>query len=169
MLEKDKAIDKLETSVEADDKYAAPRILLGHLYLEEGADDPKLFEEALALFTQALEGNPKNVSALTGLGEALFRTGKLDEAEKQFKAAAEIDPAYTPAISGMASVYAGQGKHGEAEEKFREALELNPLNPDVYLRRATSQESQGNLDAAARDLRRAVEILLGYGLTDGEA
>ena len=74
-----------------------------------------------------------------------------------------------PAIAGLASVYSGKGNYAEAVGKFKEALELNPLNPDVYQRRARSYESQGMLKEAARDLRKAVELLLGYGLTDSEA
>lgn len=168
--DRDKAIDKLSMSVEEDSGYAAPRILLGHLYLENSSDDDQdALDGAISLFQEAIKQEPKNISALTGLGEGFLRKGKLDEAESLLKEAIEVDATYTPAITGLATIYSEQGRYEESLVKFKEALELNPFSPNVYFRRALSYEAQGMLKEAAGDLRRAVEILLGYGLTDGEA
>ncbi len=168
MGSKEKAMDKLSQAVEEDPKYAAPRVLLGHLYLETAAQDPKSLDQAVKLFNEALSSEAGNVSALTGLAEGLMRTGKLDEAETKFNEAVAADQTYTPAVAGLATVYSKKGKYPEAIAKFKEALELNPLSPDVYSRRASSYESQGMMKESARDLRKAVEILLGYGLTNDE-
>jgi Tfp pilus assembly protein PilF/peroxiredoxin len=169
MGSRDKAIEKLAQAVEEDPKYVEPRVILGHLYLEESARDPKALEKAGKLFEEAVASEPKNVSALAALGECLLRSGKNDEAEVRFREAAALDPAYTPAISGLASALSKKGSHAEALTKFKEALDLNPLNPDVYVRRSSDYAAQGMMKEAARDLRRAVELLLGYGLTDSEA
>ncbi len=165
---KDKAIDKLAQAVDEDPNYAAPRILLGHLYLDAAAKDPQALDKAVRLFTEAVAADPKNVSALAGLGEGMFRSGKFDEAEGKFKEALAQDATFTPAIYGLASILAKKGNYPDSLAKFKEALELNPLNPDVYVRRSASYEAQGMMKEAARDLRKAVEILLGYGLTNGE-
>jgi tetratricopeptide (TPR) repeat protein len=155
---KEKAIDKLEDSVEADDKFAAPRILLGHLLL--GEKDPEALARAEELFRRAVESDGDNVSAVCGLGEALLELGKVEEAAGQFSKALELDPAYTPAVSNMALALAKQGKAEESREQFKNALELNPLDPGTYFRRGESLEDLGNLDGAAADYRRAIEILM---------
>ncbi len=102
----------------------------------------------------------ENVSALTGPGEVLLETGKVDEAVVFFTKAIGIDPAFTPAVSNMALALARQGKADESREQFRNALELNPLDPGTYHRRGESLEVQGNLGGAAADYRRAVEIIM---------
>jgi tetratricopeptide (TPR) repeat protein len=154
----DKAMSKLEESVEADDKFTAPRILLGHLLLGEKSE--KSLARAEELFRGAVEGDPENVSAICGLGEALLEQGKTDEAGEFFTKAIELNPAYTPAVANMALVLARQGKGEESRKGFESALELNPLDAGTYYRRAESLEVQDNLSGAAADYRRAIEILL---------
>ena len=154
----DKAMSKLEESVEADDKFTAPRILLGHLLLGEKSE--KSLARAEELFRGAVEGDPENVSAICGLGEALLEQGKTDEAGEFFTKAMDLNPAYTPAVANMALVLARQGKGEESRKGFESALELNPLDAGTYHRRAESLEVQDNLSGAAADYRRAIEILL---------
>jgi len=154
----DKAMSKLEESVEADEKFTAPRILLGHLLLGEKSE--KSLARAEELFRGAVEGDPENVSAICGLGEALLEQGKTDEAGEFFTKAIELNPAYTPAVANMALVLARQGKSEESRKGFESALELNPLDAGTYHRRAESLEVQDNLSGAAADYRRAIEILL---------
>lgn len=155
---REKAAAKLEDSVAADDKFAPPRIILGHLLLGEGT--PEALARAEELFRGAVGIDGENVSALTGLGEVLLETGKADEAVTLFTKAIAIDPAFTPAVSNMALALARQGKTDESREQFKNALELNPLDPGTYHRRGESLEVQGNLGGAAADYRRAVEIIM---------
>jgi peroxiredoxin len=74
----EKAMGKLEDSVEADEKFTAPRILLGHLLLGEKSE--KSLARAEELFRGAMANEPENVSAICGLGETLLEQGKTDEA-----------------------------------------------------------------------------------------
>ena len=155
---KEKAITKFEEAVAADLKYAAPRILLGHLLL--GRKDPENSKKAADLFKEATVLDPDNVSAHTGYGEALLEMGKNDEAAASFEKAVALDPSYTPAVSNLALTLAKQGKAQEAEARFKAALELNPVDPGTFQRRGESLEAGGNLKGAAADYRRAVEILM---------
>ncbi len=164
MGSREKAVDKLLQAVGADAKYTAPRVLLGHLYLDQAIKDHKAAEEAVRLFGEALAADPKSVSALSGMGEALLRTGKLDDAEARFGEAIKLDATYTPALTGMAAVLSKKGKYDEGMVKFQEALDLNPLNPEAYMKRSGAWEAQGKSKEAVGDLRRAVELLLGLGL-----
>jgi len=163
---REKAAAKLEDSVEADDKFAAPRIILGHLLLSEKS--PESLARAEELFRGAVDIDGDNVSALTGLGEVLLETGKVDEAVALFEKAIAIDAAFTPAVSNMALALARQGKADESRDQFKNALELNPLDPGTYHRRGESLEVQGNLGGAAADYRRAVEIIMNLPATGDE-
>jgi tetratricopeptide (TPR) repeat protein len=148
----EKAVDKLEDSVEADEKFTAPRILLGHLLLADKSE--KSLARAEELFRTAVEVEPGNVSAICGLGEALLEQGRTDEAGALFGKAMEIDPAYTPAVANMSLVLARQGKPEESRK--------------AYYRRGESLEVLDNLNGAAADYRRAIEILLDLPATGDE-
>jgi tetratricopeptide (TPR) repeat protein len=155
----EKAIRKLEDSVEADLKFPAPRVLLGHLLMNERTEDN--FARAEELFREAIAADPENVSALTGLGEVLLEKDSIDEALEVLTKAVALNETYTPAVVNMAFALARQGKADEAKDRFDEAVELNPLDANIYQRRGRSAELEGNMSAAAEDYRKAVEILLG--------
>jgi len=163
---RDKAIDQLELAAAADPTYAAPRIFLGHLLLAK--KDPKSLQQAAELFAAAAALAPDDVTARTGLGEALLELGKIDEAQAAFEKAVALDPTYTPAMSNLALVLAKQGKSADAEVKFKAALELNPLDAGTYYRRAQGSEAGGNLKGASADFRRALEILMNLPSTGDE-
>jgi len=163
---RDKAIDQLELAVAADPTYAAPRIFLGHLLLVK--KDPKSLEQAAELFAAAVTLAPDDVSAHTGLGEALLELDKTDEALAAFEKAVALDPTYTPAMSSLALVLAKQGKTADAEAKFKAALELNPLDAGTYYRRGQGSEAGGNLKGASADYRRALEIMMNLPSTGDE-
>ena len=156
---REKAIRKLEDSVEADPRFPAPRVLLGHLLLKERTEDNLV--EAEKLFREAIAADPGNVSALSGLGEVLLEKDSVDEAMEVLAKAVALNDTYTPAVVNMAFALARQGKAEEAKSRFDEAVELNPLDASIYQRRGKSAELEGNMSAATEDYRKAVEILLG--------
>jgi tetratricopeptide (TPR) repeat protein len=163
---RDKAMEQLELAAAADPTYAAPRIFLGHLLLAK--KDPKNVQQAAELFAAAVKIAPDDVTAQTGLGEALLELGKIDEALAAFEKAVALDQTYTPAMSNLALVLAKQGKAAEADAKFKAALELNPLDAGTYFRRAQGSEAGGNLKGASADFRRALEILMNLPSTGDE-
>ncbi|MHB8834962.1 MAG: tetratricopeptide repeat protein [Candidatus Methylomirabilia bacterium] len=163
---RDKAIDQLELAAAADPTYAAPRIFLGHLLLAK--KDPKSLHQAAELFTAAATLAPEDVTAQTGLGEALLELGKTEEAFAAFEKAVALDPTYTPAVSSLALVLAKQGRTADAEAKFKAALELNPLDAGTYYRRGQGSEAGGNLKGASADFRRALEIMMNLPSTGDE-
>ena len=156
---REKAISKLEDSVEADANFPAPRILLGHLLLNEPTEEN--LAKAEKLFREAVAADPENVSALSGLGEVLLEKDSVDEALEVLVKAVALNDTYTPAVANMAFALARQGKADEAKSRFDEAVELNPLDAGTYQRRGRSAELEGNMSAATKDYRKAVEILLG--------
>ena len=163
---RDKAIEQLELAAAADPTYAAPRIFLGHLFLAK--KDPKSLQRAAEYFAAAVAIAPDDVTAHTGMGEALLELGKTEEALAAFEKAVALDPTYTPAMSNLALVLAKQGKAADAEARFKAALELNPLDAGTYYRRGQGSEAGGNLKGASADFRRALEILMNLPSTGDE-
>jgi tetratricopeptide (TPR) repeat protein len=154
-----KARDLLESAAEADRAWSAPRTLLGHLLLQQAGD--RALAQAEALLREAVGIDPGDVSALTGLGEVLLLTNRVEEAAAFLEKAHELDSAFTPAIAGRARVLARQGRSAEAMTLFAAALELNPRDAAVLTGRAECREADGNLAEATSDYRGALEILLG--------
>ena len=155
---KARALDILESAAAADAGFAAPRILMGHLLLEGGGEDDVLRAEEC--FRRALQMEPKNASARSGLGESLLRQNRVAEAEAEFEEAVSCDRTFTPALLGLAEACSLQGKEGSAQGLFAEALALSPRDPAVFSRRGASRERSGDFAAAAEDYRRSLEILL---------
>jgi len=154
-----KARDLLESAAAADPAWSAPRTLLGYLLLQQAGGRGLPQEEAL--FREAIGIDPSDVSALTGLGEALLLTNRIEEAAPLLEKAHALDAAFTPAIAGRARVLALQGRSAEAMTMYAAALELNPRDAAILAGRAECSEAGGNLTEATADYRRALEVLLG--------
>ncbi len=153
-----KARTQFEAAAESDAAWAAPRSLLGHLLLQQGG--ARDLAEAEGHFRAAVAIDGGDVSALTGLGEVLIRSGNAEEAAATLEKAHALDPAFTPAVAGRALALARLGQQGEALALFELALELNPRDAAIFAGRAECRELAGNAAEAAADYRRAVEILL---------
>jgi len=154
-----KARDLLESAAAADPAWSAPRTLLGHLLLQQAGG--RRLAQAEALFREAVGIDPGDVSALTGLGEALLLANRFEEAAPFLEKAQALDATFTPAIAGRARVLALQGRSAEAMTLFAAALELNPRDATILAGRAECREAGGNFAEATTDYRRALEILLG--------
>jgi Flp pilus assembly protein TadD/peroxiredoxin len=154
-----KARGLLESAAEADQAWAAPRTLLGNLLLQQAGG--RGLAQAEALFREAVTIDPRDVSALTGLGETLLLANRVEEAAPFLEKASELDAAFTPALAGRARVFSRQGRSADALTLFAAALELSPRDPAILMARAECREADGKLVEATADYRNALEILLG--------
>ena len=154
-----KARDLLKSAAQADPSWTAPRTLLGHLLLQQAGD--RALAQAEALLREAVAIDPGDVSALTGLGEALLLANRVEDAAPFLRKAHELDPLFTPAVAGYARVLARQGRPDEALTLYAAALELNPRDAAILMGRAECRESAGSLADATTDYRLALEVLLG--------
>ena len=71
--------------------------------------------EAEAKFKQAIELNPRNATAWSGLGWSQFNAGKGDEAIHAFDKAVKLEPDHLSALNGLGQIYLSQGKYSAAE------------------------------------------------------
>jgi tetratricopeptide (TPR) repeat protein len=103
----------------------------------------------LARAAEILEGNARDASALTELGNVYLQQGKLDQAERALQQAVAKDPETPSAFNLLGLVRSHQSDPRNAEIAFREAIRLQP---DL----AEAQTNLGNLLAAAGDFPQAI-------------
>lgn len=82
--------------------------------------------EAISLLTQAIDDDPKCVSARIALGYEYASQGFLEEARTQFEVAASLAPNYADVRYNLALLHVGDGQVEDALTEFKRALALNP-------------------------------------------
>ncbi|HYM44090.1 MAG TPA: sulfotransferase [Steroidobacteraceae bacterium] len=84
-------------------------------------------------YEEVLQADPRNAAAYVGLGGALFRQGRLQEAEAEVRRALAIKPNYPEAHSNLGTVLQAHARYLEAEQSYRRALKLKPVFLDARL------------------------------------
>lgn len=100
---------------------------LGYMYADSGIH----LEESLELIGRALEFEPDNGAYLDSYGWALFRLGRLNEAESEIRkalASLQSDPTIH---DHLGDILAAQGRRDEALTHWRKALELEPESTSI--------------------------------------
>ncbi|WP_431016211.1 winged helix-turn-helix domain-containing tetratricopeptide repeat protein [Bradyrhizobium pachyrhizi] len=86
-------------------------------------------EEAIRSFERAVRTSPVDPllhMTFFGIGNALLRLSRFDEAIVLFKKALRHNPSFTPAYRGLASAFAHLGRDAEAHEAAGRVLEVDP-------------------------------------------
>lgn len=100
---------------------------LGYMYADSGVN----LEESLELIGRALKDEPDNGAYLDSYGWALFRLGRLSEAESEIRkalASLQSDPTIH---DHLGDILAAQGRKDEAVTHWRKALELEPESTEI--------------------------------------
>jgi tetratricopeptide (TPR) repeat protein len=100
----------------------------GNKLIEQGA-----YEEAAALYEEAVELDSSHASALNNLGSALLHLSRYDEAERYFRGAIAIKPDFSDPHSNLGNLLRLKGYLSESEALLRRALKLRPNNLDARI------------------------------------
>jgi tetratricopeptide (TPR) repeat protein len=114
----EQAIAVLTTAVTNDPTSAPALNSLGYTLAERGERLP----EAVAFIERALKVEPENPSYIDSLGWALFKQGRVEEAEPHLKKAADALPEQSVIQDHYGDVLAGRGKLQEAIAAWERAL-----------------------------------------------
>ena len=87
-------------------------------------------DEALALFTKAIDLDPANSEALLYMAGALTSGGRPADALPYFERSIKANPT-TMALNGMGITLLSLGERQRAAEAFRQSLRLDPKQPEV--------------------------------------
>lgn len=109
------------------------------------------YEQAVELYQQAIEDDPNNAKLHFNLGNALFKLGQSDDADRAFEqyrnlTDSPVEESYADYNKGRMLTDAEE--YDEAIEHFREALKKNPSDSDarynyeLALKKQQEQEQQ---------------------------
>jgi len=112
-----------EKALELDPRCSSALYNLGVDYARAGeyAVAEKYYRKALEIEGRAETWN--------GLGRALVRLRRNDEAVEAYRGAVQADPDYASAVDNLADALARQGSYAEAEKWYRRSLDRRPTAP----------------------------------------
>jgi predicted Zn finger-like uncharacterized protein len=93
------------------------------------------YEQALGLYAQVLDAEPRNATALAGRGWCYLELSRYASAEASFRSAIEADPRGADALFGMAETYRYMGKKGEAVAFYERFLSVQAGGDDAVAAR----------------------------------
>jgi Flp pilus assembly protein TadD len=116
----------LEAAVAAEPSSAPLHLEFGLFYAGKGD-----FLQAEREFTDTVRLQPKDVTALNGLGAIAMRRGDAATAMKDFRACVEIAPDFDRPYLNMTAVLLNSGKAQEAHDLLAGYLVRHPDNPEI--------------------------------------
>lgn len=121
------------------------------------------FEPAAKLYQDALRAEPKNVSALIGLGMARQRADQHAEAEVALQKALAYDPANEPAAFALGVTYFKQERWKDAMSYFEKSLTKRPDNASGRHYLGIIATKLSLMERAEREFKTALAIDPAYG------
>jgi len=121
------------------------------------------FAEAAALYEDALRADPKNTTALVGLGYSRQRENKLSEAEAALKKCLSYDEGNELAAFHLGVTHFKQQRWNDATAAFEKGLTKNPKNARARHYLGIISTKLNLLDRAEREFKTALAIDPNYG------
>lgn len=115
-------------------------------------------EEAIKLYTKAVELNPKFAIPYNNLGLIYNNMGKLGLAIKYYEKAVELNPKFSIAINNLAGAYKLQGRTAEAIKMYNKAIKVNPNFAGAYSNLGFVYAAAGRYDEAMAAFEKAIQI-----------
>jgi tetratricopeptide (TPR) repeat protein len=157
----EKALEKADDIIvrlkESDANVQWAYILKGNYHYDRGE-----YAEAERILRKAVSLNWSNPAPHNGLGRALQRQGKLDDAITQYHRVISIDPKWAVAYNNLGTALRDKarpnGKLDDAIAHYRRAIELDRNFALPHHNLGFALYSQGNNDDAIAEFRRAIAL-----------
>jgi eukaryotic-like serine/threonine-protein kinase len=120
--------------------------------------------EAIEVYTKALELDPMYRRALNELGYAYANAGLIDKSIETFKRYAAAHPGDANPYDSMGDIYRGSGREEEAIDAYKQALALNPDFAASAMNIAVTSFRREDFNEALHWIDRAIEITPATGL-----
>ncbi|MCB1397120.1 MAG: tetratricopeptide repeat protein [Rhodobacteraceae bacterium] len=95
-------------------------LIVGHRLMAAGE-----YELALRAYYRSMAEDGPTVDALSAIGSADLRLGRLGQAEQMLRRAIEFDPNFVPALNNLGAVMVEREEWGQAAHLFRTAFALD--------------------------------------------
>lgn len=115
-------------------------------------------KEAVSCFNKAIELDPGNYKAYTGLADVYNARGEYEDALICANKAMELNPKHIYTYIVKSYVYINMGKRDEAFQSISKALSLQPNSTDAQRAMGSWYETGGEYDKAIRSYQKAYEI-----------
>lgn len=115
-------------------------------------------QEAIVLFTRAIEANPNDHRFYNDRGVAYKRSGDMNKALADYSKALELKPDYTNALNNRGVVHLQQGAYDEALKDFNEALKFGGIEGKIYTNMGLARARKGDHSSAIKDFDVAVSF-----------
>jgi tetratricopeptide (TPR) repeat protein len=138
-----------------------------YLYLDKFFKGKQYCEKAMLDYYRAIQLDPNDAAARTGLGNAHASLGHFDRAFADFKDAIATRPKYADAYCSRGATYLTTGAYDKAIIDLGEAVRLNPKDGRAFFYRSQAYEKKGNKAKAAEDAAQAKK--LGYSESKPES
>ena len=152
------AEQKFKRAVELKPDYSEAWNNLGALYLDVGR-----YLEAVQALERALDNvfYTTQERALTNLGWALFKLGRVQEAERRLREAVEMAPGFPLAHKNLGILFYQTGRYEPALRALDRAAAGLPEDAEVFLYRGLVRLRTGDRAGARADLERAWRLAPG--------
>jgi len=130
------------------------------LYVRASAldEDPATYDEAEALYREAIELDPLLAIAQTNLGNILFRRGRERDAETLYLAAIAIDDRQPEAHYNLGYVMLERGDAKRAADHFEKAIARDSRFADAHFNLAMACEQLGERSRARIHWKRYIDL-----------
>ena len=118
----------------------------------------KKFLEAIDVYQQAIDYDPRNVVLLNKLGIAHHQVLDLAKAEKFYRRATKADKNYAQAWNNLGTVHYGRKSLGSAVKFYKRALLINPADASIRSNLGTALVAQRKFDDALLQYRLALMV-----------
>jgi eukaryotic-like serine/threonine-protein kinase len=143
-------------AAQLDDRIPLTYVVLGKIHEYTGNHDLAIPE-----FQRALDLDPRNAEALSGMADSFSNVGRNSEAEAAYIRAAALRPNNWAGYNSLGNFYERVGKHAEALAQFQKAFELTPDNSALYLNLANDLLDKGDpslLPEAEKAFRKSIDL-----------
>jgi len=118
----------------------------------------KIFSREETLSTYALRHNPGAWTAHDTLGNALQRSGRLNEAMYQFREALRIKPDYVESRYNLGNTLLSAGRYPEAIEQYEQVLKVQPNYPKAHNNLAVTLAQMGRFPEAIEQFHAELQL-----------
>jgi len=116
-----------------------------------GYEENGVYDQAIAVYSQAIELDPGLADAYLGRGWSRLATGAPGEAARDFQRLTALRPDRADAYFGHAWALEQMGDRAQASRQYGEAIRLQPDHADAYFSRGVLEFMAGRMVEAARD------------------
>lgn len=132
--------------------------------MPSGGGMPPFLKKMLEEYKTALEKNPKDVKALSGLANMYYDSGQYEKAIPFYEKVIEIDPNASNIITDLGTCFFYIQKNDEAIKYFKMGIEKDPKNMNARYNLGIVYKSTGKTDLA----RSTWEEMMKHLTTDEE-